>query len=317
MSADEPPRSILERAAERLEQLRHAGVVLPAQADADSLEPVDSVNVSPDGLLAARTASFARASEVASAEPQSVVGPRHRVEIDLERLTQAGYLAPRPSRTELAEEFRNLKRPLLAKAHGASTAVERGNLIMVTSALAGEGKTFAAINMAISMASEFDSSVILVDADTARPSLLARLGVPESTGLTDLLQDPALALDDVILGTNIEGLQLLPSGTRYPSATEMLASDAMRRLTQQLAGDNGRRIVLFDSPPLLATSEARVLASLMGQIVVVVEAQKTPEAAVRETLSTVEAFPHVSLLLNKTRLGRSERVYGGYGGYGY
>ena len=316
MPADEPTRSILERAAERLEQLRQSGVSLPTNPAARPRGLSYPESEVKDGLVNARAlraipaADIARPATFPKAEP-----PLNRVEIDIERLTKAGYLSPRADRTQLAEELRNLKRPLLAKACGASTAVERGNLIMMTSALAGEGKTYAAINLAISMASEVDTSVLLVDSDTARPSLLARLGVQASKGLTDLLQDSALTISDVLLATNIEGLTLMPSGTRHPSATEMLASDAMQRLTTQLAGLDSSRIVLFDSPPLLGTSEARVLASLMGQIVVVVEAQKTPVAAVRETLATIETCPHVTLVLNKSRRERSG--YGGYGRYGY
>lgn len=314
MPADEPTRSILERAAERLEQLRQSGVALPTDPAARPRGLSYPKGEVSGGLHAAPALRAVRAAEEAKPAALPRAEPLNRVEIDIERLALAGYLSPRADRTTLAEEFRNLKRPLLAKACGASTAVERGNLIMVSSALAGEGKTYAAINLAISMASEFDTSVLLIDADTARPSLLARLGVQASKGLTDLLQDSALTIPDVLLATNIEGLTLLPSGTRHPSATEMLASDAMQRLTTQLASLDSNRIVLFDSPPLLGTSEARVLASLMGQIVVVVEAQKTPVAAVRETLATIETCPHVTLLLNKARQGRSA---GGYAGYGY
>lgn len=312
MSADEPSRSILERAAERLEQLQRSGVVLPASAAAAAAPVLAYREVTVPPVPALPSEAPVKVETVAARPANDGAAlPQHRVDIDIERLTQAGYLSPRAERTALAEEFRNIKRPLLAKAR--VPAAMRANLIMVTSALRAEGKTFASINLAISMASEFDTSVLLVDADTARPSLLTRLGVSARRGLTDLLQDAALGLPDVLLATNIEGLTLLPSGTHHPSATEMLASDAMRRLVTRLEGHGAGRIVLFDAPPLLATSEARVLAPLMGQIVALVEAEKTPEAAVREMLTILEACPDVTLVLNKARQSRTDHAYGGYG----
>jgi receptor protein-tyrosine kinase len=234
--------------------------------------------------------------------------------VDLARLKAAGFVTPDAERTEIAEEMRLIKRPLLTNALGQSAdTVPRGNMIMVTSSLPGEGKTFCAINLALSIATEMDRTVLLVDADVAKPKLLQYLGIRAEKGLLDVLRD-SVSLPDVLLRTNIGKLTLLPPGKAYKHATELLASDAMDRLIEDLASRYSDRIVIFDSPPLLATSEASVLASHMGQIVMVVEADKTPQAAVREALAQIEdSGAVIGMLLNKT--GGSKG--GGYYGYGY
>lgn len=239
------------------------------------------------------------------------------VTINLARLKSAGFVTPDAERTEIAEEFRLIKRPLLINATGqGGEAVPRGNMILVTSSLPGEGKTFCAINLAISIAMELDRTVLLVDADVAKPKLLHYLGVQgEKEGLLDVLRNDRISLADVLLKTNIEKLTLLPAGKPYKHATELLASEAMNRLVDDMANRYADRIVIFDSPPLLATSEASVLASHMGQIVMVVEADRTPQSALREALELIgDSGAAISLLLNKTTGPQSA---GGYYGYGY
>ncbi len=238
------------------------------------------------------------------------------VTIPLARLKGAGFVTPDAERTEIAEEFRLIKRPLLINATGqGGEAVPRGNMIMITSSLPGEGKTFCAINLAISIAMELDRTVLLVDADVAKPKLLQYLGVQAEKGLLDVLREDRLALPDVLLKTNIEKLTLLPAGKPYKHATELLASEAMSRLMEDIGNRYSDRIVIFDSPPLLATSEASVLAAHMGQIVMVVEADRTPQSAVREALALIEdSGAAISMVLNKTTGPQSA---GGYYGYGY
>ena len=187
---------------------------------------------------------------------------------------------------------------------------------MVTSALAGEGKSFSAINLAMSIATELDNTVMLVDADVARPSVLRMLGLPASPGLLDLLVGDVEDLSSVLLKTNIDKLTLLPSGTPHLRATELLASDAMSQLIKNIANRYSDRIIIFDSPPLLLTTESRVLATHMGQIVMVVHAEKTLQADVQHALSSIEACPVKLMVLNQARSG-SQGGYGGYGGYGY
>jgi receptor protein-tyrosine kinase len=186
------------------------------------------------------------------------------------------------------------------------------SLIMVTSALPGEGKTFCAINLAMSMAREIDTSVLLVDADVVRPEALTRLGVSPRMGLLDLLIDQNITLEDVMLATNVPKLTLLPAGNYNSRSTELLASDAMNRLLGDLAVRYSDHVVIFDSPPLLVTSEAKVLASRVGQVLVVVEACKTPCAAIERAFATLEQCQTVMSLLNK---GDEPAPGYGYGDY--
>lgn len=238
--------------------------------------------------------------------------------INLARLHRMGVVAPDAEKSQIAEEFRIIKRPLIANAFGQGAArVRNGNLIMVTSSLPGEGKSFCAINLAISMAMEMDRTVLLIDADVAKPRVPEYLGIHADKGLLDVLQDKDLKLSDVLIKTDIAKLTVLPAGRTYKRATELLASAAMTRLVEDIGNRYPDRIILFDSPPLLATSESSVLATHMGQIVMVVEAEKTSQEAVREALSHIQSCEVVGMLLNKTTpTPGADYYYGYYGSYG-
>ncbi|MDP1928359.1 MAG: XrtA-associated tyrosine autokinase [Thiobacillus sp.] len=238
--------------------------------------------------------------------------------INLARLHRMGVVSPDAEKSKIAEEFRIIKRPLIANAFGQGAArVKRGNLIMVTSSLPGEGKSFCAINLAISMAMEMDRTVLLIDADVAKPRVPEYLGIHADKGLLDVLQDKNLKLSDVMIKTDIAKLTILPAGRTYKRATELLASAAMTRLIEDIGNRYPDRIILFDSPPLLATSESSVLATHMGQIVMVVEAEKTSQDAVREALSHIQSCEVVGMLLNKTTpTPGADYYYGHYGSYG-
>jgi protein-tyrosine kinase len=238
--------------------------------------------------------------------------------INLARLKQAGMITPDGERSTIAEEYRQIKRPLIMNAFNEGVAqVKNGNLIMVTSSLPGEGKSFSSVNLAMSIAMEMDHTVLLVDADVAKPSVPGLLGLKADRGLMDLLLDDSLQLSDVLIKTNVEKLTLLPAGRGHRYSTELLASVAMRRLIEEMGQRYSDRIIIFDSPPLLATSEARVLASYMGQIVVVVEAQKTTHEALREALKHLEHCEIVGMLLNKGNYMPGNNYYGSYyGTYG-
>jgi exopolysaccharide/PEP-CTERM locus tyrosine autokinase len=292
---------LIEQAARRLEQLRSAGVSFadPRPARDPVANPQSAANLVP------------------SAPPPPPPAPVSRaIEINLPALTAAGFLTPIASRSKIADEYRVIKRPLIANALGkGASPLPFGNLIMVTSALSGEGKTFTSVNLAMSIATELDTTVMLVDADVARPSVLATLGLQPSRGLLDVLLDDAVSLPDVLLRTNVEKLTLLPSGTPHPRATELLASDAMNALLTDISTRYSDRIVIFDSPPLLLTTEARTLAEHMGQIVVVVQAARTTREDVRQALATIEECPVKMLVLNQARNEGLDTAYG-YG-YGY
>lgn len=300
--------SLIEQATQRLEQLRKAGAVIPEQITAPATQVFSKIRAPvSDGDAIKTTASF----------PTSV---SRRVEIDLDALSAAGIVSPTAPRSQIADQFRVIKRPLIRNAMGkGASVIANGNLIMVTSALAGEGKSFTAINLALSIATELDNTVMLVDADVARPSVLRVLGLPPSPGLLDMVLDESLDMSSVLLKTNIDKLSILPSGLQHQRATELLASDAMIRMLGTMASRYPDRIVIFDSPPLLLTTEARVLATHMGQIVMVVRAETTLQTDVQHALSQIEACPVKLLVLNKARVA-SEGAYGygyGYGGYGY
>lgn len=287
--------SLIEQAAQRLEQLRQAGADLPA---------------------APRVGQTAEAAQKPLTQTPPTAMSR-QVEIDLDELAAAGIVSPNAPRSQIADQFRVIKRPLIRNAMGKGAAlVAHGNLIMVTSALSGEGKTFTAINLAMSMATELDYTVMLVDADVGKPSVMDVLGLPAGPGLLDLVLDESKNLSSMLMKTNIDKLTLLPSGTPHARATELLASDAMIRLLDDLATRYADRIIVFDSPPLLLATESRVLASHMGQIVMVVQAEKTLQSDVAQALTTIEACPVKLMLLNQVRTVFKGGYEHGHG-YGY
>jgi protein-tyrosine kinase len=287
---------LIEEAGRRLEELRRAGIGTAENGDGP---------LPPAAPLAA---------------PQPVPAPQSpgaRLELDLARLAANGFVTPETPRSRIADEFRVLKRPLIANASASGTArIRNGNLVMVTSAMPGEGKSFSAINLAMSLAMELDRTVLLVDADVARPSLPRTLGIPHTAGLLDVLDDDSMDLGRVILRTNVEKLSFLSSGSLHARAAEMLASDAMTAVLGELGSRYPERMVVFDAPPLLATTEARVLATRMGQIVFIVDAEHTLQAEVKRALATIETCPIKLLVLNKARTA-AQGAYGYGYGYGY
>jgi len=314
--------SLIEQAAKRLEQLRQAGVDLPEDAvarDQTSQIPAQKATERDTSQQTSSPDPITPLPVGKDLAPASTVSAANRVSLDFDAMAASGLLVPSQSRNVLANEFRVIKRPLIANAMGrGATPVTNGNLVMITSALPGEGKSFTAINLAISIAMELDNTVMLVDADVARPSVLNMLGLPPTEGLLDVVNENSIDISHVLLRTNIEKLSILPSGTPHPRATELLASDAMIRLLEDMAKRYPDRIIIFDSPPLLLTTEARALATHMGQIVIVVQSGETTQAAVREAVSTVEACPLKMMLLNKATQSASDRYGYGYAyGYGY
>ena len=304
--------SIIEKAANRLGQAR------PADATAEATIP--TAPVAAPVAEAVHAAPAAAAPAVAPAAPPAPAAPvvpalatlqphgdasrrsTHTVELDLMRMHESGLVTAAGGRTALVEDFRIIKRPLIKRAFAARKPGDNpGNLIMITSSLPGEGKTFCAINLAMSIAMELDHTVLLVDADVARPSVLRTLGLPAQRGLMDILLDDNVDMADVMLRTNVNTLSILPAGTSSPRATELLASHMMKNLVNEIANRYPDRIVIFDSPPLLLTSESHVLASNMGQIVMVVESERTTQHAVKESLRQLEGLSNVNLIYNKSR----------------
>ncbi|HKU15940.1 MAG TPA: AAA family ATPase [Steroidobacteraceae bacterium] len=260
--------------------------------------------------------------DLASAKPISakrVIGNTNRlVKIDQEALRTSGLLPPSGQEHEIADQYRAIKRPLIQAAFHATEPSEGPlpKVIMIASALPGEGKTFTGINLALSMAREKDHSVLLVDGDVAKPHISTLFGVEKELGLLDLLSNPELDISSLILPTDIAGLSILPAGTRSSGATELLASERMATVVQQLAALDPGGLVLFDSLPILLTSESRVLSARMGQIVLVVKAGSTPQQAVADAIELIGPKRKISLVLNHAELAGPMGYYYGYR-YGY
>lgn len=320
--------SLIEQAAKRLAELQRAGVGAPGQELPASAhrpaQPADARVPTPEAIVReARLAqgsllrtgptltADAAANAAAEGTEAPTLEPRNSVEFDYARLHQLGLVTPDHLDSQIAHELRVLKRPILRNAaQQAGESSVSAKRVMVTSALPGEGKTFTAANLALSMAMEVDNAVLLVDGDVAHPALLQLLGVPQSPGLLDLLGEADYALEDVVLRTNLERLMLLPAGSRNLRATELIASDRMTQLLDTLTARLPGHIIVFDSPPLLPTAESRVLATHAGQVVMVVAAESTARAAVEEALSTIERCECVMMLLNKAVSSGGTSYYG-------
>lgn len=237
------------------------------------------------------------------------------LEFDKEVLDASGMIVPDASRSRVKEEYRYVKRPLLINADGkGAQVVENGNVIMVTSSQPGEGKTFNAVNLALSIAAERDREVLLIDADVIRSDLSRFLDINRLPGLVNYLTGEVEDLSSLLVPTNIPSLRVLPAGDVHHLATELLASQNMRQLFGSLSQRGSDLIVIFDSPPLLVTSEACVLADLVGQICMVVAAEDTRQSMVKEALSRLSPDPDriIGFVLNKGR-----RHFGSYDYYYY
>ena len=248
--------------------------------------------------------------------PRSFSGQRHA--IDREHLRAAGFIVPGDPVTALLEEFRLVKRGLMLAAaeSRAGIGAPHGERILIASAHSGEGKTWCAVNLALAIAAEKDNEVLLVDADFAKPSVLSTLGLPGGPGLMDALADPSLAVEDCVVGTDVAGLYVLPAGRTTNSDTEFLAANRAALVLERLSEHSPSRLSIFDSPPVLAASPAAELASIVGQTLVVVRAERTGEAALKDTLSLLAGCEDIKLLLNGVQFSPTGRRFGSYYGYG-
>jgi len=301
--------SIIEKA---IEKMGKKDVAQDADKKVSGEKVGDSIDDTPESQVPLEEQSEER---VFIEEPAS----KNSIELDFNILRQHGMVVPDNTRSKIADEYRLIKRPLLMNAAGkGASIVENANLIMVTSSVPSEGKTFSSINLAMSIALERDKHVLLVDADVSRPSVSRVLNLGQKPGLIDMLVDKKSTFSDLVLKTNIPNLSILTSGRAHPHSTELLASDEMKSLTNELSKRYADRIVIFDSPPILATTEAAVLANHMGQIVMVVEAGHTQQKLVKEALSRLNEPEILGFILNKTiggvMGGEYDYSYGYYGG---
>ena len=228
--------------------------------------------------------------------------------IDRIALAEAGYLLPDGAVSAMSEEFRLLKRDLLAQLADDP----RGNHILVCSAHSGEGKSFCAINLALSLAAEKEREILLVDADFGKPGIPEALGLTSGPGLMDALADPTISVEDCIIRTDVLSLSVLPAGRRSNNDTEYLSSSRTQALLNRLTEGRPDRVIIFDSPPLLAASAGAVLASHAAIALLVVRADQTSESALRDAASMLKGAGQVQLLLNGVSFSGTGRRFGSY-----
>ena len=242
--------------------------------------------------------------------------PTNIATIDRVMLAEKGMLVPGAPIGALAEEFRLVKRQLLLTARQIADgdAGQRARTILVGSGKPGDGKTYCAINLALSLSAEKDVEIVLVDADFAKPDVMATLGLEDSLGMLDILGDATLDPESCIVRTDVPQLSLLPSGKRTHADTELLASKRTGEVIDRLLASNPKRIIVFDTPPTLAASPASVLATLVGQVMLVVRADRTTEADVREAVSLLDGCDHISLVLNAVSYEPGGGRFGSYYG---
>lgn len=246
-------------------------------------------------------------------------GGESLVNINWQELSENGFIDATNTKSQLAEELRVIKRPLVNNAHGAeSQDIRRSNLVLICSSLPGEGKTFISINLALSIANERDKRVLLIDADVEKPSISKTLGIKQSPGLIEYLENDKVNFSDILLKTDLSNLSVIPAGRRHKYSTELLSSKRMYAFAEEVSNRYKDRIVIFDSPPMLVATQAQVLAELVGQVVFVIAAESTPQSAVNESVAKLSNCDVVMTLLNQTR--REFDIYGygyGYGKYGH
>jgi protein-tyrosine kinase len=269
--------------------------------------------------LPARLGTVARNEPPApGANPSAGATTKHHsdklIRIDRQALRSAGLLPPDHQERQLSDQYRQIKRPLIAAASGRGVdKIANGQIIMMASAMPGEGKTFTSINLALSMSLEKDISVLLIDADVAKPHISRTFGVENEPGLLDVLHDDKLDIESLIIPTDVPNLSILPAGKASETATELLASNRMKEMVAQLARNDASRVALIDSSPLLLTSESHALSRAVGQVVLVVRAGQTPQQAVLNALDQIADGVSVGIILNQS----TAAPLGQYYGYGY
>jgi protein-tyrosine kinase len=287
--------SLIESALEKLRRGREEGAPSPGMA--------------PRALPAAPLSAPKVPALVVPSAPTYV---RNRNSIDTPTLRRAGYLPEEGLERRFADHYRQIKRPLIEKALAGGPEMR---LILVTSALPGDGKTFTSLNLAQSMARERDISVLLVDSDAPRARITEVLGLRGERGLLDALSDESVDVESLIVETDVRGLEILPAGKFVEGTTELFASTRMDQLAASLAARHPRRVVVFDSAPLLVSSEARAMVRVPGQVVLVVRIDVTPRQAALEAASYVDKKKLAGMIINHTPFKRGGGYYG-YAGYG-
>ena len=325
--------SLIERAAERFDFQRYIAAPRPTDlppprrvvrapaaspVPAEQSRPAPLVEAAPDvGSAPIFDAAPPVVTPVEAAPPPPAVFSVEKLEIDREHLRANGLIVPEGSVTALLEEFRIVKRQLLVQAAELrrQKAGSKAQRVLISSPHPGEGKTYCATNLALSIAAEKEGDVLLIDADFAKPSVLSALGLPGGPGLMDALMDESADVADFVIGTDIPGLWVLPAGDTSTSDSEYIASSRTQKVLDRLTEGAPNRMMIFDSPPALAASPAAELAKLVGQVLVIVRADSTGQGALEDAVSLLSACPNIQLLLNAAQFSPSGRRFGTYYGY--
>ena len=242
--------------------------------------------------------------------------PEFSVRVSLDELRDHGLQPTDADLDLIAQQFRRIKRPILNNAFGSGIPESgNGNVIMLAGAMPKTGKTFCSFNLAASIARERDVGAVIVDADVLKPNISRVFGLTDRIGLIDYLLDPQVTIDDILVATDLHGIIVVPAGQRHDEATELLASRRMKEFMAELSMRYRARAIIVDTPPLLLTNEANVLAELMGQIILVIEAGVSTQDSVTQALNALNRNKPINVILNKAR----GAVFGEYGerGYGY
>ena len=293
----------------RIDTQASAGASFPAAQGQGSADRTDGTAGSASSASAAHGGnSHATTGHIPSSG-------RPVIQLDFDYLKGRGFLVPDDKTSKIHQEFRLVKRRLLDNAFGRlRPVVGNGRLIMVTSSLPSEGKTFSAINLAISIAIGGEHPVLLIDADIARPSVsnTLQLDIPDEVGLTDYLEDPTIPISELLHETSVPGLSLMTAGHLNHRPVDLLASNNMAQLVERLKTMLPHHVIIFDTPPLLPVTETRSLSALVGQVMLVVAAGETPRSAVNESLLQLENCEAVGLLFNKAPVQPKAPAYYGY-----
>jgi len=263
-----------------------------------------------------KTGNVEPAKTAKSVETRLTGNDKNKVNV-LDRLIAANMLVPGSSLgREIQDEYRRIKRPLVSNAVGRhKTMVDRGNLILVTSAVPGEGKTYNSVNLALSIAAEKDNTVLLVDCDVVQQGVSRMFGLDKRPGLVDVMENDDLSIGDVLLETDIPNLRVVSAGKQNEYVTELLTSQRVGNIVNEMTSRYSDRIIIFDGPPLLPAPQTQILAGMVGQVVLVVEAGKTPQSLVEEALELIPKEQAIGLVINKNQ-GFSSRNSNHYGYYG-
>lgn len=309
--------SLIERAIQKLAETPAAKSAVPPKAAPAKPAPKEA-KPRPETLraeepTAPRKAFHREEPKLPSLGQDDTKAARKKIQINFKRLESYGIFTPQLGPNRTTEEFRLIKRAaLLNMAQARQEGAKNPNLMMVTSARQGEGKSFTAFNLAISIAAETDTTVLLIDADATRSSVAKTLGIQVEEGLLDLLRGNGKAFSDVVLKTDIERLSILPAGQPDPLSTEILAGGQAGELLHEISHRYRDRIVILDAPPVLATSEPSALALHVGQIVFVVDAQRTTKSALKEALNLIHICPRIGFVLNRAEFEIGSARFGSY-----